>query len=149
MINLKNAVIYIVCLFVASAFAEITSHEARLQKIDMSRIELVDLCSGKPVSPDFKKVKHVEIWSEHCGNCLWFIEDHKHDQNLVLINVDEDSRAACSWITKNKISIPSYSDKHRAIEKSMDGNLPLPTYLSLSNGRTEKVKVGYWRNNQK
>jgi hypothetical protein len=57
MINFKNAVIYGVCAFVASAFAEITNHEVRLQKIDISRIELVDLCSGKPASPDFKTVK--------------------------------------------------------------------------------------------
>lgn len=138
-------VIFVVLLFVGRVHADSASYEDRLQKLDISKIELVDLCSGKPVSPDFNTVKHVEIWSEHCGNCLWFIEDHKNDQNLILVNVDEDSRAACNWITKNKVFIPSYLDKNRATEKFMKGELPLPVNLSLSTGRTEKAKVGYWR----
>jgi hypothetical protein len=135
--------------FSASTHAKTADYEALLQELELPRIELVDLCSGKPASPNWKKIQHVEIWSEHCGNCLWFIEDHKYDQNLVLVHVGEDARAACEWLAKKKVNVPSYSDRNRSIEKFMKGELPLPANLRLSDGSIREAKIGYWRSTAK
>jgi hypothetical protein len=135
--------------FSASTHAKTADYEALLRELDLSGVELVDLCSGKPASPNWKKTKHVEIWSEHCGNCLWFIEDHKYDQDLILVHVGEDPRMACEWLAKKKVFMPSYSDKNRSIEKFMKGELPLPANLRVSDGSIKEAKIGYWRSTAK
>jgi hypothetical protein len=139
-----------IVIFVLFGFAPFLcasdKYEAKFQRLEIMNRPFRDLCSGTSYSIPVT-TKNIKLWSVHCTNCKWQIEDAESLSDVVLINVDRqpDRLEACTWIKMKNIKALNLSDSDKWIKTQLGSDFPIPVSLFMSEGKIDKVSIGYWR----